>query len=93
MNDYGLRPYTLFNIIRATGTFPKNTDKFSNQNSYEEDKYGNSIAVSIRGNTNMGPNSTRETLNWDTWQYCGVDIRMFYAESRDPDSAWTNCRW
>ena len=67
--------------------------EISNQNLYEEDKYGNRNAVSIRGNTNMGPNSTRETLNWDTWQYCGVDIRMFYAQSRDPDSAWTNCRW
>ena len=67
MNDYGLRPYTLFNLIRAPGTFPKNTDIFQNSNQYEEDDYGNINAVSIRGNSNVGPNSTREGLNWDTW--------------------------
>ena len=22
----------------------------------------------------------KKTLDWDTWQLCGVDIRMFYAE-------------
>jgi len=30
MNDYGLRPYSLFNLIRAPGSFPKNTDVFQN---------------------------------------------------------------
>ena len=67
MNDYGLRPYALFNLIRAPGTFPKNNDIFVNINQYEEDDYGNINAVSLRGNTNVGPNSTREKLNWDTW--------------------------
>ena len=67
MNDYGLRPYALFNLVRAIGTFPKNTDTFQNINQYEEDDYGNINAVSLRGNTNVGPNSTREGLNWDTW--------------------------
>jgi hypothetical protein len=93
MNDYGLRPYALFNIIRAKGTFPKNSDSFSSENLYEEDDYGNINPVSIRGNTNIGPNSTRETLNWDSWLNCGLDIRLFYAQSRDADSSWTNCRW
>jgi hypothetical protein len=67
MNDYGIRPYSLFNIIRAKGTFPKNSDVFSNENQYEEDDYGNIYAVSLRGNTNIAPNSARESLNWDTW--------------------------
>ena len=63
------------------------------ENIYGKDKNGNTYAVSMRGNTNMGPNSARETLNWDTWQYSGVDIRMFYAGSRNPETSWTNCRW
>ena len=67
MNDYGLRPYTLFNIVRSNGTFPKNNDVFQNINVYEEDDYGNINAVSKSGNTNVGPNSTRAALNWDTW--------------------------
>ena len=45
MNDYGLRPYALFNLIRAPGTFPKNNDIFVNINQYEEDDYGNINAV------------------------------------------------
>jgi|LauGreDrversion4_2_1035121.scaffolds.fasta_scaffold41358_9 hypothetical protein len=93
MNDYGLRPYSLFRIIQSKGTYPKITDTFSDINQYEEDIYGNIQAVSIRGNTNVGPNSTREQMNWDTWRFCGVDVRLFYAEFRDADSAWTNCRW
>jgi len=32
MNDYGLRPYSLFSIILTEGTFPKITDKFENIN-------------------------------------------------------------
>ena len=67
MNDYGMRPYSLFRIIQSKGTYPKNTDVFSNVNQYEEDINGNIYAVSIRGNTNVGPNSTRVQLNWDTW--------------------------
>jgi len=34
---------------------------------YEEDDYGNINAVSKSGNTNVGLNSTRAPLNWDTW--------------------------
>jgi len=79
MNDYGMRPFPLFNIIQSNGTYPKNTDIFSNLNQYEEDNYGNIHAVSIRGNTNIGPNSTREKLNWDSWQFGGVDVLLFYA--------------
>ena len=67
MNDYGLRPYSLFNLVRSYGTFPKNTDIFSDTSIYEEDDYGNIYAVSKNGNTNIGPNSTRAGLNWDTW--------------------------
>ena len=80
MNDYGLRPYSLLNLIRARGTYPKNTDVFEELNLYEEDDYGNIKAVSLRGNTNIGENHEKKTLDWDTWQLCGVDIRMFYAE-------------
>jgi len=67
MNDYGLRPYTLLNIIRAPGVYPKNNDIYEELNLYEEDDYGNINPVSLRGNSNVGHNSTKETLNWDTW--------------------------
>ena len=80
MNDYGLRPYTLLNIIRAPGVYPKNNDVYEELNLYEEDDYGNIKAVSLRGNTNIGENHEKKTLDWDTWQLCGLDIRMFYAE-------------
>jgi hypothetical protein len=67
MNDYGLRPYALFNLVRSKGTFPKNTDLFTDTSVYEEDDYGNIYPVSKYGNSNVGPNSTRAALNWDTW--------------------------
>jgi hypothetical protein len=93
MNDYGFRPYTLFGIILTEGTFPKLDDKFEDFNQYEEDLEGNINTVSIRGNSNIRPNGKNGTLNWDSWQFCGIDVRMFYAESRDTDTSWTNCRW
>jgi len=93
MNDYGIRPTSLFGIILTEGTFPKLKDKFENFDKFEEDLDGNINRISIRGNSNIGPNGINETLNWDSWLISGVDIRMFYAESRDSDTSWTNCRW
>jgi hypothetical protein len=51
MNDYGLRPYTLFNLDPRMGYVPKPTDVY-NPN------------MAHNGNTNFGNEDVHRVLTW-----------------------------
>lgn len=78
MNDYGIRPGTLFWLDPEEGYYPKATDVY-NPN------------MPHNGNTNFGIAKYHGKLNWLKTFADGMDIRLFYV-NRQPD-AWTHCRW
>jgi sodium/potassium-transporting ATPase subunit alpha len=78
MNDYGVRPGTLFGLDSEEGYYPKSTDIY-NPN------------MPNNGNTNFGVESEKSTLNWLNAQYGKIDLRLFYT-GREAN-AWSACRW
>ena len=77
MNDYGMKPSSLFFLVLNEGQKPNSGDIYTN--------------VGPRyGNTNS--NGKEETLNWDTTDDDTVDVRLFYWNHRTP-SDWNKCRW
>lgn len=78
LNDYGVRPATLFGLDPLLGYYPEPTDVY-NPN---EPNYGNS---------NHGNPEKQHKLNWLATTNGGVDIRLFYSSL--PPSSWAKCRW
>jgi sodium/potassium-transporting ATPase subunit alpha len=78
LNDYGIRPGTLFFLSLKKGIFPKDTDVY------------NPDVASPYGNTNW-PTGKKETLAWNLTKDGKTDVRLFYY-TLEPDS-WVKCRW
>lgn len=78
MNDYGIRPATLFGLDPEIGYFPKATDV------YNPNKPHN-------GNTNYGNAAYEGKIDWIKKEYGGIDLRLFYTGR--PANSWTQCRW
>jgi len=78
MNDYGVRPGTLFYLDPEEGYFPKSTDI------YNPNQVGN-------GNSNFGDDAYKGKMNWLKKNYGDIDIRLFYTAR--PAEAWSKCRW
>lgn len=78
MNDYGVRPGTLFWLDGEKGYFPKGTDVYDPS----ADDYGNS---------NKGDDDYFGKMQWLKKSYGDIDLRLFYT-ARGTDS-WSKCRW
>lgn len=78
MNDYGLRPGTLFWLSNEYGYYPKSTDVY-NPN------------MPHGGNTNWGDPNYKSLLEWVKIDDMNVDVRLFYTER--PAESWSKCRW
>jgi sodium/potassium-transporting ATPase subunit alpha len=105
MNDFGLRPTTLWRLALNKSPFPNVDDVYdasaselvSTWSAEEGDPDRVELSRSQYGHTNLlfEPGMKREDytyLAWDRTKHARVDVRMFYAETRDADS-WTACRW
>jgi len=101
MNDFGLRPTTLWRLALNKSPFPNTTDLYdaSATEAVETlDENGDVVAKSQYGHTNLlftpdKPERDDYTyLAWDRHKHARVDVRMFYAETRDAGD-WTACRW
>ena len=77
MNDYGIRPGTLFGLGTAEGVKPA-----------EDDVYDPSLPN--RGNSNVGIKE-KEAFDWTTDQDDDIDLRLFFYDKKP--SAWSSCRW
>jgi len=78
MNDYGIRPGTLFWLDPELGYYPKPTDVY-NPN------------LPHNGNTNFGDANFHGKLDWLKLDAGRMDMRLFYV-NRTAD-AWSKCRW
>jgi len=105
MNDFGLRPTSLWALALNKSPFPNAADVYDASASelvktMSEPDDGSDpevIGKSQYGHTNLlfGAGKEREDytyLAWDRHKHARLDVRMFYAETRDAD-AWTACRW
>lgn len=98
LNDFGIRPNTLWKLASATGPFPNEGDIYNPAQTVLTDVLGGAngttvIGHSLYGNTNMdAPKEEWQIMAWDKIKNAKVDIRLMYADARDAD-AWTKCRW
>lgn len=100
MNDFGIRPNTVWFLALKKSPFPKETDVYDPTKTTLEDikdNAGKLIGQSKYGNTNLmipaGKTLDDEiSIAWDKAKHGKVDIRLFYAKEREAD-AWTSCRW
>jgi hypothetical protein len=70
LNDYGIRPKTLFWISHREGVSPKDTDVYDWTNSNPKAPYGNTNVLSH--------DAKRRALSWEYMSDGDVDIRLFY---------------
>jgi len=66
MNDYGIKPYSLFWINSEEGYFPKETDVYN-------------PALVNYGNSNKGNPDFKAKLDWFATTTNKMDIRLFYT--------------
>jgi sodium/potassium-transporting ATPase subunit alpha len=101
MNDFGIRPNTVWFLALKKSPFPNPTDVYDATKTTlvaTKDSAGTVIAESQYGNTNLlipaGKTLDDDFLSiaWDKAKHGKVDIRLFYAQHREAD-AWTSCRW
>ena len=78
MNDYGLRPATLFWLDPEKGYYPKPTDVY-NPN------------LPCNGNTNCNNENYNSSISWIRTEDGNVDLRLFYTARAA--SSWSKCRW
>ena len=101
MNDYGIRPSTIWGLSAIKAPAPRETDVYD-PNETTPTKRMIDIAgvqtevLSLYGNT-MVLDETRNKdddflLLWDTPKHSKIDVRLFFAKDRGAD-AWTSCRW
>lgn len=78
MNDYGIRPATLFWLDPEKGYFPAATDVYNpNKPHY--------------GNSNWGKDDYKGKIDWLKKSYGVIDLRLFYTEL--VSDSWSKCRW
>jgi sodium/potassium-transporting ATPase subunit alpha len=99
LNDFGIRPSTVWFLALLKNPLPKSTDLYdATQTTMVETVMTNTdgttyIQKSLYGNTEYGTDeSTWGPLFWDKEKNGKIDIRMFYARDRAAD-AWTQCRY
>jgi len=106
MNDFGLRPTTLWRLALNKAPFPDPDDLYDADATKLEKVYGDPeegedtgplIGKSKYGHTNLllpagEEESDQLYLAWDRHKHARLDVRLFYAESRDAED-WTACRW
>lgn len=100
LNDYGVRPSTIWSLALIRSPFPNKTDTYDADAWVPTDildEGGNIIGMKAFGNTNLaiGDEALYDDfryLGWDKSPNSKVDVRLFYATTRGPE-AWTNCRW
>ena len=80
LNDYGVRPGTLFFLSQEDGYFPNKDDVYNPDN-----------PIGHWGNTRHGDKDYEDTLAWDRTKHGEVDIRLFYTDLKPHD--WVKCRW
>ena len=109
LNDYGIRPRTLWDLSEKKSFLPKPTDVYApNKPTYERcfAPPSSNTDMCILGNSNAALDRNDEKLwtklAWDKTKMSKVDIRLFYAISQSPADqnastrgadAWTSCRW
>jgi len=106
LNDFGIRPATVWKLSEQRQPRPKDTDVYD-PSTCAKDAEGVPNTTTCYGNTNWGvdqetnesaiDNPNLETriwhrLAWDKTRNSKVDIRLFYAGVREPES-WAACRW
>ena len=90
LNDFGVRPSTLFGLSGIKAPVPKPDDVWTPG----EEKYdSNRMYTNINGNTNVA-SGDKISLGWDLTRSNKIDIRLFYSYNfeRKPED-WTKCRW
>ena len=104
LNDFGIRPSTLFRLASYYAVLPNDNDEYDPTN---EQGYGNSNwNVPYWENGERSPRAI--VFGWDKDKHSRVDVRLFYGYRdgatekdgvkadtkaiRGPD-AWTKCRW
>lgn len=94
LNDFGIRPSALWFMSEITGPIPFPEDRYNVTQSSNYTMPDGSGRISLYGNTNMA--ETNETawvrMGWDKTTMAKMDIRLFYAATRNPDH-FTECRW
>jgi len=98
LNDYGIRPNTLWGLAEQLGDIPNANDVYNAAQSEVQDCNGS--ICSLYGNTNVLVESATQAEKDDMWTRMGwdkethgrYDVRLWYARSRSADS-WTSCRW
>jgi len=78
LNDYGIKPYTLFWMTAEEGYLPLDTDVYN-------------PALANYGNSNAGNDEFKTKLDWFATTTNKIDIRLFYTNR--PPSDWSQCRW
>jgi sodium/potassium-transporting ATPase subunit alpha len=99
LNDYGIRPSTLWDLSEKKSFLPKVTDVWNADQTSPVTLQNSDI--SILGNSNAGKeDSELVKLAWDKTKMSKVDIRLFYGVNKGADGqsirgpdAWTQCRW
>jgi len=96
LNDFGVRPQSLWFMSELDSAIPKLTDVYD-PNAHELtdilNDAGEVIGKSQYGNTNMGtPEEGWTRIFWDKRTHDKVDVRLFYAPHRNADN-FTTCRW
>jgi len=78
LNDYGIRPGTVFGLDSEKGYYPKDTDVY-NPN------------LPNNGNSNYGDSNFYAKMDWSKTSLGNIDIRLFYTGRGA--SSWSKCRW
>jgi sodium/potassium-transporting ATPase subunit alpha len=87
LNDYGLRPGTLFFLSSEEGRKPGNNDEY-NPNA---PNFGNTGQDTDSAGEDVGSFHKKTTLAWNLTKDAKIDIRLFYIDQK-PES-WIRCRW
>jgi len=95
LNDFGIRPRALWAMSEIVQCMPNPDDLYlASQTELTDimsDDGNTVVGQSQYGNSNMMCDD-KVRLKWDKDQNSKVDVRLFYAETRDADQ-WTKCRW
>lgn len=97
LNDFGIRPQALWGMSELRAPLPAKTDIYDPKQTTIKNILASDgktvVGKSLHGNTRFGvPESDYVRMGWDKTSMNRVDVRLFYAKERAPDS-WTACRW